>query len=192
MPDKMPILHLEADFDIDQLGDRLEWRFSRSDARGGALVARYAGSLYLTRFEALDLRIRGGGSHPFKSFDVLDCCIISRPKILRCVEGEKVEFALPSPFVYAAGSAVAGASINLDAARFKPAKVVQEPHYHRYAKKWDGVLMTGEALGRWDMALVLTVRISQSAGPASVRVFECDMEAVVGATALPSAIPVNA
>ena len=185
MSDSMPMLHLEADFDIDQVGDRLEWRFKRSDARGNPLLARYAGEIYLTRFEALDLRIRAGSVHPFKSFDVLDCCVISRPRILRCVEGEKLEFALPSPFVYAAGSAVAGASINLEAAKFKPAKVVQEPGYYLFAKKWDGVLMTGESLGRWDMSLVLTVRINLADGSASVRVFKCDPEAVVGASAMP-------
>ena len=79
MPDKMPILHLEVDFDIDQLGDRLVWRFARSDARGNPLTARYAGSIYLTRLEALDLRVRAGSARPFKSFDVLDCCIVTRP-----------------------------------------------------------------------------------------------------------------
>jgi hypothetical protein len=186
MPDNMSILHLEVDFDIDQLGDRLVWRYARSDARGNPLVARYAGTIYLTRLEALDLRIRAGGVRPIKSFDVLDCCVVTRPEILRCIEGEPVEFALPSPFVYAAGSAVAGATINLDAARFKPAKTAQEKNYHLSAQKWDGVLMTGDAVGRWNMSLVITVRINHADGTASVRVFECDQEAVVGATPLPA------
>ena len=186
MPDKMPILHLEVDFDIDQLGDRLVWRFARSDARGNPLTARYAGSIYLTRLEALDLRVRAGSARPFKSFDVLDCCIVTRPEILRCTQDETVEFALPSPFVYAAGSAVAGASISLDANRFKAAKTLQEDSYYLMAQKWDGVLMTGESLGRWNMSLVLTVRINHADGSASVRVFECDTEAVVGATPLPA------
>ncbi|UUZ49124.1 hypothetical protein LP420_01210 [Massilia sp. B-10] len=39
---------IEANFDIDQVGQSLEWRFSRKDGQGNPVKGRYAGGIYFT------------------------------------------------------------------------------------------------------------------------------------------------
>ena len=75
---------LEIRFDIDQTSDLLEWRFVRRDQHAEPDKGKEAGIINFTVGEDFHVMIKAGSVKPFQGFEVLDCCLISRPYIYRC------------------------------------------------------------------------------------------------------------
>lgn len=191
---------LEANFDIDQTGETLEWRFSRTDGDGNPIEGRYAGGVYFTVGEKMFIRVKAGSKvkpdkkTPFQSFEVLDCCLISRPQICQSGPDVPIRYALPSPFV--AGTPpgeigtnleAMGASINLAANKFKAREAKpHDPDYYQVTQVWDDHLTVGGALGRWELSFVITVSIMRTDGTSYPRVFCFDPEGEVGTGIVPS------
>ena len=183
MTKKAPTMLLEANFDIDQIGGTLEWRFTRKDGNGNPIKGKYAGGIYFTVGEEMRVRVRAGSSTALTSFKVLDCALITCPQIVEIAPKRKAKFAPPSPFISTESPniEVIGASINLPGEDFKFAETPPpEPGYSEIALQWDKHLTVGETEGRWEISFVLTVQVERENGPPSVRVLCFDPEGEVG------------
>jgi len=181
MTTKPTTMLLEANFDIDQIGETLEWRFSRRDGDGNPITGKYAGGIYFTVGEEMHVRVRAGSYSQFKSFKVLDCTLITRPQIVQIGNDVPTLFAPPSPFVDNAFVSVPGASVTLPGAEFVPSAVhPMEPGYHELALKWHNHLTVGDGVGRWEISFVLTVLIERHDAQCYQRVFCFDPEGEVG------------
>ncbi|NHZ91817.1 hypothetical protein F2P45_22830 [Massilia sp. CCM 8733] len=175
---------LEANFDINQIGETLEWSFSRKDGDGNPVKGRYAGAIYFTVGEKMKVRVRAGGYEAFESFKVLDCCLITRPQIIAIAPGGLASYAVPSPF-----AGVVGASAEIPADEFVPGRSADTEEdgrrYHTKVQKWENFLTVAEATGRWEISFALTVEITRSSGNVERRVFVFDPEGQVGAGIIP-------
>ncbi|MDQ1830300.1 hypothetical protein [Massilia scottii] len=175
---------LEANFDINQIGETLEWKFSRKDGDGNPLTGRYAGAIYFTMGELVHIKVRAGGYERFESFKVLDCSLITRPQIVCIAPGQLASYASPSPF-----DGVAGACVAIAPDEFGPPRARESEDdgrkYHTISRKWDNFLTVGEDTGRWEVSFVLTVEITRRSGKQDTRVFVFDPEGVVGAGVTP-------
>ncbi|MES2318305.1 MAG: hypothetical protein V4631_12520 [Pseudomonadota bacterium] len=187
MTEKPPTMLLTADFDINQVGADLEWRFSRKDHNGKPLEGKDAGSIYFTKGEAMFVHVSGGGKpgldgqDPFTGFRVLDCVLISRPQLSLYGPGLLTEFSPPSPFVCTKGGGGKNATINLDADKFQPwIGGKPKPGYYQVTQTWDDQLLVGQVEGRWELSFVITVEISWADGRVTERVFGFDPEGSVG------------
>jgi hypothetical protein len=186
MTEKPPIMLLTADFDIKQVGSELEWHFSRTDHNGNPIEGKDAGSIYFTKGETLFVHVSGGGKpgpdgqHPFESFKILDCVMISLPQLSQYGKGLATEFSPPSPFVSKDGGGGKNATIRLQADRFKPWIGVQPKDYYRQTLAWDDHLLVGDIEGRWELSFVVTVQITGTDGTVTERVFAFDPEGSVG------------
>lgn len=171
---------LEANFDINQIGETLEWSFSRRDGHGNPVKGRYAGSIYFTMGEEVKIRVRAGGYEKFESFKVLDCTLITRPQIVSIVPGSLATYAKPSPF-----QDTVGACVEVDPAEFESGHAAESEQdgrkYHTISQKWKKHLTVAESTGRWEIAFVLTVEITRQSGERQQRVFVFDPEGEVGA-----------
>ncbi|CUI09282.1 hypothetical protein LXA47_22660 [Massilia sp. P8910] len=175
---------LEANFDINQIGETLEWKFSRKDGDGNPVTGRYAGAIYFTMGELVHIKVRAGGYEQFESFKVLDCSLITRPQIVCIAPGQLAAYARPSPF-----DGVAGACVSVAADEFGPGHAHASEEggrkYHTISRKWDQFLTVGDDSGRWEVSFVLTVEITRCSGRQERRVFAFDPEGVVGAGVTP-------
>lgn len=175
---------LEANFDINQIGETLEWKFSRKDGQGNPVKGRYAGGIYFTMGEQMTVRVRAGGYEKFESFKILDCTLITRPQIVAIAPGSLATYAKPSPF-----EGTVGACVEIDPSEFGPAHAAESEDgkrkYHTIAQKWENFLTVAEATGRWEVSFVLTVEITRRSGKQEQRVFVFDPETEVGAGVTP-------
>ncbi|HEX8610465.1 MAG TPA: hypothetical protein VF800_04190 [Telluria sp.] len=178
---------LEANFDINQIGETLEWKFSRKDGDGNPVKGRYAGAIYFTVGERMHVRIRAGGYEKFESFQVLDCTLITRPQIRSIAPGMLPTYAPPSPFVDNEHVCIKGASVQIPADEFVRDKADNDdPAYHKKALKWQNHLTVGTCTGRWEVSFVLTVLITRASGETTQRVFVFDPEGEVGGGVAPT------
>jgi|GEM_PF-1101767 len=183
---------IEANFDIDQVGQSLEWRFSRKDGHGNPVKGRYAGGIYFTIGELTRVRVRAGSYSKFKGFKVLDCTLITMPQVVQIGKGLPTKFAAVSPFVSTPGVEVSGASVSLPAAQFVPSAVhPDDPEYNEFALEWNHDLTVGQDTGRWEIAFVLTVEIIRADGCTEQRAFSFDPEGEVGTGVSPPKIQVR-
>jgi len=187
MTDKKPTnMLIEANFDIDQLGQTLEWRFSRTDGQGNPVKGRYAGGVYFTVGEQVKVRVRAGSYSQFKGFKVLDCTLITLPQLVQVGPGMPTRFAPPSPFVSTKMIEVTGASVSLPPQQFVDGPVHPlDPQYNEFARDWNSSLTVGSETGRWEIAFVLTVEIVRQDGTTEQRAFSFDPEGEVGTTVSP-------
>ena len=180
---------LKANFDINQVGETLEWSFSRTDHDGCPITGVYAGGIYYTINEKMQVRLTAGSWNGLKSFKVLDCTLITRPALVEIGHGKPFKYAQPSPFVENAGIKIAGASVNLPGHQFKPSAIDQiepiDPKYRQLAVLWDKHLTVGESVGRWEFSFVVTVEVTCADGTVLRRVFCFDPEGEVGSTVSP-------
>jgi hypothetical protein len=190
MTDKKPTTMLiEANFDIDQLGQTLEWRFSRTDGHGNPVKGRYAGGVYFTVGELTRVRVRAGSYNKFNGFKVLDCTLVTLPQLVQIGKAIPTRFAPPSPFITTSAIAVSDASVSLPPAQFVPSAVhPDDPEYNEFALEWNSALTVGAATGRWEIAFVLTVEIERLDGTTEQRAFSFDPEGEVGTTVSPPRI----
>jgi hypothetical protein len=187
MTEKKPTTMLiEANFDIDQVGQSLEWRFSRKDGHGNPLKGRYAGGIYFTVGEVTRVRVRAGSYTKFNGFKVLDCTLITMPQVVQIGTGVSTQFAPVSPFVSTSKVSVPGASVSLPVQHFVPSPVhPDDPEYNEFALEWNSELTVGQATGRWEIAFVLTVEIERADGRTEQRAFSFDPEGEVGSGVSP-------
>lgn len=182
MTKKATKMHLEANFDIDQIGSTLEWSFKRFDGDGNPLTGKYAGGIYFTTGEEMRVRVRAGCRNKLASFKVLDCTLITVPQIVEIAPKKKAKFAPPSLFVSTdvPPIKVSGASINLSGDDFKRDEIpLPTPGYSEIALLWDKHLTVGLTEGRWEFSFVLTVQVTEEGQPPTERVLCFDPEADV-------------
>jgi hypothetical protein len=186
MTKKATAMILEANFDIDQIGGKLEWSFSRKDGDGNPIKGKYAGGIYFTTGEVMRVRVKAGSWTKLTSFKVLDCTLITLPQIVELEPKKKAKFAPPSIFVSTTAPApeikVIGASINLPGNEFEESVgPLPEPGaYSEISRQWDKHLTVGQTEGRWELSFVLTVRVEQEGKAPCERVFYFDPETEVG------------
>jgi hypothetical protein len=175
---------LRVSFDADQISDQLYWRLGDGDP--GDLTrpdGAYAGALRFYPGESLQLQVSGGGTviSGFSSFQIVDCCFITRPQVVYCEEGGKTRYAPPSPFLQAPGGSYPLAldfRAHLDE--------LTGPDYRKVVQHWKRTLDIGFSSGRWELSFNLTVRIMRGADQGfDVRVFQFDPESEVGTGARP-------
>jgi hypothetical protein len=189
MKQKPTTMLIEANFDIDQVGQSLEWRFSRKDGQGNPLKGRYAGGIYFTVGEQTRVRVRAGSYTKFKGFKVLDCTLITMPQVVQIGKGVATKFAPVSPFVTTSMIEVTGASVSLPPSQFVPSAVhPDDPEYNEFAFEWNSELTVGQGTGRWEIAFVLTVEITRADGGTEQRAFSFDPEGEVGTGVSPPKI----
>jgi hypothetical protein len=180
MTKKATAMHLEANFDIDQVGSTLEWSFKRYDCDGNPLTGKYAGGIFFTTGEEMRVRVRAGCRTKLTSFKVLDCTLISIPQIVEIAPKKKAKFAPPSLFVSTdvPPIKVTGASIKLNGDDFKRDDLIppSPPGYSEIALLWDKHLTVGLTEGRWEISFVLTVQVTEEGKPPTERVFCFDPE----------------
>lgn len=186
MKEAPPSMLLQAKFDIDQVGYNMEWHFSRKDHNGNPIEGKDAGSIYFTKGESFFVHVSGGGKKkdgkdPFKSFRILDCCMISQPQLSQYGGGNPTLFSPPSPFVTLEGDIPKHATISMRPEKFKPwIGGETAPGYYKQTLAWDDHLKVGHVEGRWELSVVLTVEITAPDGSISHRVFGFDPESSVG------------
>lgn len=181
MTPPIPPMILHANFDVDQLSDQLQWRFSRADGQGNPPAGTDAGTVYFTEGETFKLQVTAGRDSAFETFEVIDCCLISRPRIVQLGVGLKTLFAAPSPFVAPSGEPLPGATCQIPGSEFVPVSAAQAgPGHHQVVREWDGYLKAGPNTGRWELEFVITVRITGADGQSWSRVFSFDPESEVG------------
>jgi hypothetical protein len=184
MTKKATTMHLEANFDIDQVGGTLEWHFERRDHDGNPITGKYAGGIYYTIGEEMRVRVKAGSRNKLASFKILDCTLITRPQIVEIAPKKKAKFAPPSPFITTVTPEVViiGASINLPGEEFKRDGIVPPTPagYSEIALLWNKHLTVGQNEGRWEFSFVVTVQVTPEDGPACERVFSFDPEMDVG------------
>lgn len=189
MTKKATTMHLEANFDIDQVGSTLEWSFKRYDCDGNPLTGKYAGGIYFTTGEEMRVRVRAGSWTKLTSFKVLDCTLITIPQIVEIAPKKKAKFAPPSLFVSTKEPliTVTGASIKLNGDDFKPNDLLPPapPGYSEKALLWDKHLTVGLTEGRWEFSFVLTVQVTQEGQDPTERVLYFDPEADVNSGVTP-------
>jgi hypothetical protein len=194
MTDKKPTTMLiEANFDIDQVGQSLEYHFRRKDGHGNPVKGRYAGGVYFTVGELTRVRVRAGSYTPFTGFKVLDCTLVTVPQLVQIGSKVATRFSPPSPFASTDAVTVTGASLSLPAEQFVPAAADPvDPEYNEFALEWDQGLTVGNETGRWEISFVLTVEIQRADGNTEQRVFTFDPEGEVGSGVVPPRIQSDA
>lgn len=177
---------IEAKFDIDQIGQNLEWKFFRKDGNGNPVKGHYAGSVYFTVGELTRVKVTAGGYSNFTNFKVLDCTLITLPQIVEIGKGVRTRFAPPSPFVSTAAIGITGASVSLPSNQFVPSSVdTPEPEYNQLTLEWNSELTVGPVTGRWEISFVVTVEFTRDDGSTEQRAFSFDPEGEVGTGVTP-------
>lgn len=175
-----PWMKLSIHFDADQTSSQLDYSFTSCDGSANPRHGEYMGGVH---FEAgqhvyLDVNCCGSKKGGFTSFQIIDCCIISTPQLTQIGFGVPTRYSAPSPFLQAVGATY---PLQLD---FESQLLPQDPatpDLRRIRQEWKHTLDVGHTKGRWELSLVLTVRIlrGEEALP-ELRVFSFDPEASVG------------
>lgn len=176
---------LETKFDVDQVSDNLAWRFVRRDGQGSPDKGKEAGSINLTVGEAFHVRVKAVSKNRIEGFEVINFCLVSRPYIYQCGPGVVTEYAPPSQFAADKPGEIRGACTNLPADEFVRGAVDATERYHAIEQDWTGHLTVGEFQGRWELSVILTVKILRQDGSCSVRVFSFDPETDVSSGVVP-------
>lgn len=181
-----PLMALTARFDVNQVDDGIDWLFAdinSADIDGYTRTEPYwnkdidfsAGQEFRIAITASDQE-----HTEFESFEVVDCCLITRPRILCCGKGVRTRYAPPSLFVDASDQPL-GALYNIDPSAFSVLSTGIDLTKGRHVTlMWDGHLTVGSFNGFWELAFYVTVNIKRAHEEASqLRVFYFDPEGEV-------------
>ncbi len=167
---------LQVSFDADQISGQLDWKVLPNCE---PLTGRHAGAILFEPGAELGLEVTGYGKPygDFQSFQIVECCIITRPQVVQI--GSKnvpVRYAAPSPFVQGIGASLA---LEND---FDPLPPVIDPDGTRaITQRWKHQLNVNQAPGRWNLSFLLTLRMLRGEGQVQeTRVFYFDPESEVG------------
>lgn len=181
-----PLMTLTARFDVNQVDDGINWRFADLDPSGG--TDRTPKDLHWNRdidFSAgQGFRIAISASDKdktgFETLEVVDCCVITRPRILCCGPGVRTWYAPPSLFVGNGGEQL-GALCRINPSQFSVHSTGIDPARGREVTLlWDGHLTVGPYNGFWEISFYVTVNIKRAGeNNAQLRVFCFDPEGEV-------------
>ena len=166
---------LTLGFDIDRVADSLSYLYQGDgNTPTNPLTGLYSGEIYFCRGAKLHVIVLGGGAADhFEDFLVLDCCFVTKPKTIGA-PGGGVRYAAPSPFMRPEGATH----------RLAPdysSHTDDSNGYRVVTKTWDHHLEIGYSDGRWEMSVILTVKIWRRDRPEpELRVFSFDPEGQVG------------
>jgi hypothetical protein len=165
------VVTLHVNFEVDQDSPMLAWYMTPAIDYDGP----YTGAVEFYAGEQVELRVAGSG-HPdrFKSFQILDCCLLTVPQVVYRKPGAVTRYAQPSPFVQSVGASFVFSN------DFALADGINNG-IRTVSQRWKHTLDVSSSVGRWDMSLVLTVKIVRSVEDSTeIRVFRFDPETQVG------------
>lgn len=168
---------LSVRFDADQTSSDLQWVMNEPDGDPRAPAGTNAGAMQFYQSESLALEVIGGASKSsnFSSFQIIDCCITTIPRVVSCGPGQKTVYARPSPFLQSLG---ANYAYPLD---FSAVLDETDPAYRKITQTWKHLLNIGQTSGRWEISFNITVMIFRDNGNTTeLRVFQFDPEGTVG------------
>lgn len=181
-----PLMTLAARFDVNQVDDGIDWLFADIDsieniehATGDPYWNRNvefsAGQNFRIAIVASDQEKTG-----FESFEIVDCCIITRPQIVSCGPDTRTRYAPPSLFV-GNNCKELGAIYSIPSSEFAVHSTGIDPAKGRkITLLWDGHLTVGPYNGFWDLSFYMTVSIKRvGEETAQRRVFYFDPESEV-------------
>lgn len=182
-----PLMTLTANFDVNQIDDGIDWTFadiesavgtdrSPADPHWNRDISFLTGQNFRISITATDKDKTG-----FDSLEVIDCCVITRPRILRCGPGIITNYAPPSIFLDSDGKQL-GALYRLDPSAFSVHGTGADPKKgRRVTLLWNGHLTVGPYNGFWEISFYVTVKIKRDGEKAEqLRVFYFDPEGEVG------------
>lgn len=173
-----PWMQISVRFDIDQIGNQLDYTFSSSDESAQPKEGRYSGGVYFCQGQHVYFDVTGSGSKDsgYTSFQVVDCCIMTRPKVNQAGGGMPTRYSPPSPFLQAIGATF---PIALDFSSI--VTLERERPYRHIRQDWKRSLNVAHTGGHWEISMLITVRIlrGDTASP-ELRVFSFDPEGSVG------------
>lgn len=181
-----PLMTLAARFDVNQVDDGIDWQFTDIESIGkdrtpenpcwNRNIDFLAGQQFRIAITASDEEQTG-----FESLEVVDCCVITRPRILRCGPGVRTSYDPPSLFVDGSGGQL-GALYQIDPSAFAVHSTGIDPKKgKRITLLWNGYLTVGPFNGFWEISFYTTVRIKHvGEDEGQLRVFCFDPEGEVG------------
>lgn len=184
----LPLMTLSASFDVNQASDRMDWEFLDIGVEPRRLSKSSGKSwnsdIFFTAGQSFCIALTATDEHStnFESFQIIDCCLISRPRILRCGRKELTLYAPPSPFVSVAGSPL-GALYPILGSAFIPIMSTssKDDGANWQTMLWDGSLKVGDINAHWELSLYVTVSIQRAwQDRPQLRVFYFDPESEVG------------
>ena len=169
------VVTLRISFDVDNDSPMLSWSMKVGDETISPYKGTYTGSVQFYAEDEVALVVVGHGrATSFKSFQVVDCCLVTVPQVVYRRVGRPTRYAQPSPFVQVAGASYMFSN------DFSSHSVMND-EVRTVEQHWKETLNIASSLGRWDMSLVLTVKILRGLQDApEVRVFRFDPETQVG------------
>ena len=175
----VPPLLLTVSFDAQQVSSRLDWSITpRSEQPDN----RNAGQLLFHKGQHLGLEVIGYGSAEsgFCGFKLVDCCIMTRPQLVRIGHKQAPLFAHPSMFKGVEGATY---QLPLDFTDGQQPGPGADPR--QFVKNWDHCLEVAEREGRWELSFMLTVHLHGVPDKQARRVFYFDPESQVGDGTMP-------
>lgn len=182
-----PLMTLTASFDVNQIDDGISWLFADLESAIGVDcksttthwnrdIDFLAGQDFRIAITASDKEKTG-----FESLEVIDCCLITRPRILCCGPGVRTRYDLPSLFVDEEGKQL-GALCRIEPSRFSVHSTGVDPtQARRVTLLWNDHLTVGPYNGFWELSFYITVRIKRAGEDTQqLRVFYFDPESEVG------------
>lgn len=184
---EQPLMALTARFDVNQIDDGIDWIFADLDSSTNIEhtsmepcwnrdIDFSAGQDFQIAIAATDKEKTG-----FESLEVIDCCVITRPRILCCGPQVRTRYAPPSLFIDSSGKQL-GALYKIDPSAFSVHSTGVNPTKGRQVTLlWDGHLTVGPYNGFWEISFYVTVSIRRiGEETAQLRVFYFDPEGEVG------------
>lgn len=182
-----PLMALTARFDVNQVDDGIDWLFTDIDSAIGVDrspeepcwnrdIIFSSGQDFRIAITASDKEKTG-----FESLEVVDCCVITRPRIICCGENVRTRYAPPSIFIDNSGKQL-GALYQIEPSAFSVHSTGIEPtNGRKITLLWDGHLTVGPYNGFWEISFYVTVSIKRiGEESAQLRVFYFDPEGEVG------------
>ena len=165
-------------FDVAQASDQLTWSLVPGNGNPLAEYGTGGGAVQLFQGEAVALEVVGSGAidgHDghFTSFQVIECCLITRPKVVVAGPDRETRYAPPSPFLQSIGASFFFENDFSSGVR-------DEGNRRTITQVWKRWLNIAHTNGSWEMSLNLTVRILRGTHATEVRVFRFDPEVQVG------------
>jgi hypothetical protein len=181
------LMTLTASFDVNQVDDGINWIFADLDSAIQTeqnSVESYwnrdvnfsAGQPFRIAVNATDKEKTG-----FESLKIIDCCLITRPRIVSCGPNARTHYGVPSLFVDESGEQL-GALYQIDPSAFSVHSTGIDPAKgKRITLLWNGELNVGPYNGFWEISFYVTVRIKRAGEQLEqLRVFTFDPEGEVG------------
>lgn len=182
-----PLMTLAARFDVNQVDDGIDWLFTDIDSLDGVERTpedpHWNRDINFSAGQEFRLAIVAGDQEKtdFESIEVVDCCIITRPRIICCGPDVRTWYAPPSLFVDNTGNQL-GALYRIDPTAFTiHSNGVDPAKGRKITLLWNSHLIVGPFNGFWELSFYVTVSIKRSGEKvAQQRVFYFDPETEVG------------